>query len=590
MSKQLFGRGGSLARGNVWALVAPYSGPIVLLGLVSLAGAMLEAVFLVSVTGVAMALVNGTDTVGPVLGHTLRLGPALGASALMLLARLICNLGAVQISTDLTARVTVAQREKLAHAYIRSSWAVQQGEPAGRLQALLTGVVGAATNTVSTLTTVVSSLLSLVAFLGTGIAIDPLTAIAALAALVLVGALLTPIRSRIRANSVNLAQSGMSFARAVSELGSLGLEMQTFGVQDNFIAHIDELTAESVALQRRVGRLSGAMSPLYTSLAYGALLGGVAVLTGVEFERIAVIGALMLLMLRALGYGQTLAAAAVALAANSASLDMLRTNYERYANQPASGGTAVPEHAAPLVGTDISFAYQPDRPALADVSFQIEKGEAVGIIGPSGAGKSTLAQLLLGLREPDTGVITAGGVDLREIDRGWWTSRVCLVAQDALLITGTVAENIRFFRPNISDDDLVAAARRAHLLADIEALPEGFATFLGERGAGLSGGQRQRLSIARALAGRPEILVLDEPTSALDGASEAAIRDTLIGLAGSVTLVLIAHRMSTLEVCERIMVVQGGRITGFDRPEALIANNDFYRRAVELAKLRVDID
>ena len=121
------------------------------------------------------------------------------------------------------------------------------------------------------------------------------------------------------------------------------------------------------------------------------------------------------------------------------------------------------------------------------------------------------------------------------------------------------------------------------MLVDIEALPQGFDSHLGERGSQLSGGQRQRLSIARALAGNPELLVLDEPTSALDGQSEALIRDTLGGLHGKVTVVIIAHRMSTLEICDRIMVIEGGRMTAFSSPSALREDSDFYQNAMAVA-------
>jgi len=222
------------------------------------------------------------------------------------------------------------------------------------------------------------------------------------------------------------------------------------------------------------------------------------------------------------------------------------------------------------------------------VMFRIETNEVIGVIGPSGSGKSTLVQLLLGLRDPSDGVVRVGGVDLREVERSWWTSRVAMVAQDALLFTGTVAENIRFFRDGIDDARLREAALQANLLADIEALPDGFDTHLGERGSQLSGGQRQRLSIARALAGKPELLILDEPTSALDVRSEALIRETLTNLRGRATVVVVAHRMSTLEICDRILVIEDGRTTGFDTPHKLYASNEFYRNALAMSGMSVD--
>jgi len=162
------------------------------------------------------------------------------------------------------------------------------------------------------------------------------------------------------------------------------------------------------------------------------------------------------------------------------------------------------------------------------------------------------------------------------------------VAQDANLITGTVAENIRFFRDDIDEDAVRDSAARANVLRDIDALPEGFDAHLGERASRLSGGQRQRLSIARALAGDPALLVLDEPTSALDGRSEGLIRDTLGELRGKVTVVIIAHRMSTLDICDRIMVIEDGRLTALGTPGDLARDSDFYRNAMATAGIATD--
>lgn len=564
------------------ALVSEYRGTIVLLALMSFAGALLEAFFLVIVTGVAMALVTG-GFVGPYLGITLSINQALVIAAIALVTRLVLNLVSNEASSRFTARVTTNERQRLAHAYLRSSWATQQAEPAGRLQELLTSFVGRMTSTASTLTGVVSTSLSLLAFMATGLLIDPGTTLAVLVALALVGALLGPIRERIRRRSAASAQAGLEFANAVSELGSLGQEMQTFGVQDHFIARIDDLTHRTTATQKRVQVLGSSLSPLYMFLAYAAVLVGVAVLSVTGFSNLAVIGAVMLLMLRSLSYGQQLSGLAGGLSAALPFLEKVQESLERYAAEAADNGSSIPTRVAPLQGFDVTYRYADDRPALRHVSFEIRPGEVIGIIGPSGAGKSTLAQLLLGLRPPTEGTIRAGGVDVRDVDRSWWSRRVAFVAQDALLFTGTVAENIRFFREGIGDDALRRAAREANALADIEALPHGFDTHLGQRGSQLSGGQRQRMSIARALVGRPELLVLDEPTSALDGLSEALVRDTLADLRGKVTSVIIAHRMSTLDICDRIMVIEDGRLTAFDTPAALQQHSGFYQDALAIA-------
>ena len=564
-------------------LASNYRGRMSVLASVSFIGALLEAFFLVIITGVAMALVSEKATVGPVLGHSIAVGSALLVAAAVLVMRLLLSLVGVWISAALVADVTTDQRQILAHAYLRTSWAVQQAEPAGRLQALLTGFVQAVSNTISTLAQAITALLSLVAFLGVGLLINPGSTVAVLLALGLVGALLTPLRRRIRRRSSLSAHAGLAFANGVSELGSLGLEMQTFGVQDQITRRIDDLTRQTTDTQKRVQTLTQSLAPVYMSLAYGAVLAGVGVLTVVGFDNMGVIGAVMLLMLRSLSYGQQLAAAAGSLSANAPFLDQVRTTVERYESLPSNAGTLVPTAVTPLEAREVEFGYEAGRVSLSSATFRIETGEVVGVIGPSGAGKSTLAQLLLGLREPTSGMLRVHGVNLCDVDRTWWSTRVAFVAQDAQLLTGTVAENIRFFRDGIDDSALRTAARQANILHELDALPSGFDTHLGERGAQLSGGQRQRLSIARALAGGPELLILDEPTSALDGTSESLIRDSLSRLPSTVTVVIIAHRMSTLDICDRIMVIEGGLITDFDAPATLHQDSDFYRNAMAVA-------
>jgi ABC-type multidrug transport system fused ATPase/permease subunit len=180
-------------------------------------------------------------------------------------------------------------------------------------------------------------------------------------------------------------------------------------------------------------------------------------------------------------------------------------------------------------------------------------------------------------------VFRIGGVDVRDIALSDWQRHVAYVSQEPRLLGGSVAENIRYFRVDIDDRAVVRAAQMSHIHEDVMSWPGGFDHRVGQRLDAVSGGQRQRLCLARALAGRPEILVLDEPTSALDPRSEVAIQRSLEGLRGHVTMFIVAHRMSTLSICDRIMVVEAGRIAGFDTPENLQRVDGYYRAAMELA-------
>ena len=236
---------------------------------------------------------------------------------------------------------------------------------------------------------------------------------------------------------------------------------------------------------------------------------------------------------------------------------------------------------------DIAYSYDGSgRFALSDVSFGVTRGQVVGIVGPSGSGKSTLVQLLLRLRDPTAGRILVDGVDVREISPLDWTRLVTFVPQEPHLYSGTVRENIRFFRSSVRDADVEKAAVRAHLHDEIMAWPEGYDTHVGEQGRKLSGGQKQRVTIARALAGDPDVVVLDEPTSSMDVKSESVIRDTMAELGRDAIVFVVAHRLSTLDLCDRIMVIQDGELRAFDEPKVLEQSSGFYREALELSGLR----
>jgi ABC-type multidrug transport system fused ATPase/permease subunit len=161
---------------------------------------------------------------------------------------------------------------------------------------------------------------------------------------------------------------------------------------------------------------------------------------------------------------------------------------------------------------------------------------------------------------------------------------VAYVPQTSQLVYGTVADNIRFYREGLSDEAVEAAARRAHIHDDVVSWPEGYQTVVGQRASAVSGGQRQRLCLARALVADPDVLILDEPTSALDVKSEQLVQDSLEELKAELVLVLVAHRLSTLSVCDRVMVVVGGRVQALETPEVLMEGNDFYREVTEITR------
>ena len=227
---------------------------------------------------------------------------------------------------------------------------------------------------------------------------------------------------------------------------------------------------------------------------------------------------------------------------------------------------------------DVTFAYGDKTDVLHHVTLHIPAGETVALVGPSGGGKSTLCQLLPRFYDVDSGSISIDGHDVRKLTQGSLRRSIGIVQQDVFLFADTIRENIRYGRPGASDEEVERAARQAEIYDDIMAMPDGFDTYVGERGALLSGGQKQRVSIARIFLKNPPILILDEATSALDSVTESKIQGAFDRLAKGRTTLIIAHRLSTIRSASRILVIRDGRIAEEGSHQALLALNGEYAR------------
>jgi ATP-binding cassette subfamily B protein len=238
----------------------------------------------------------------------------------------------------------------------------------------------------------------------------------------------------------------------------------------------------------------------------------------------------------------------------------------------------------------VSFAYDPARPILHDVSFEIPAGKTVAVVGPSGAGKSTLARLLYRFYDIGGGRITIDGQDIRAVTQASLRAAIGIVPQDTVLFNDTVEYNIAYGRPGASREEVEAAAKAAHIHAFIASTPAGYDTMVGERGLKLSGGEKQRVAIARTLLKNPPLMIFDEATSALDSANERAIQAELKSAAQGKTALVIAHRLSTVADAHEIVVLDQGRVVERGSHPVLLARGGRYAAMWALQQSHPDAD
>lgn len=556
---------------------------VAFLALSSVVGGVVEAAFLVLVTRAGFAASEGDPSLSVGFGVTASIEAVAGIALSLVIARVLLGLATNRLAARISAEAVADLRRDLASGFLEASWPVQQMDRTGQLQELLTSFTQRGAELVASFTAAVSAGFSLLALLALAVIVDPAGSVVVIVAVVVLGSVLRPLRSAVRRQARKAASDGMGFATSLGEISQLGMEMHVFNVQGPTRERVNALIQENASLNERLSFLRSAIPVMYTGLAYMAIVGAIAAVSMSDDRDVTSLGSVMLVMLRSLSYGQGLQTSIASIASTRPFVDSLAAQMAVYRSAAVSDDGAPFEQVGPLELRDVDFEYEQGNPVLTGVSGTIQAREIVGVVGPSGSGKSTLVQLLLGLRQPTAGTIVAGGRPLTDYSRGAIARKITFVPQAAHLIAGSISDNIRFFRAGVSQADIERAARLAHLHEDVAEFPDQYERSVGERGGHLSGGQQQRLCIARALVENPDVLILDEPTSALDVRSEHLVLQTLRELSERMTVIVIAHRMAVLEICDRIMVIQHGRLIAFDTPAALASSNDFYREALEMS-------
>jgi ATP-binding cassette, subfamily B, bacterial len=566
-------------------LIGRQRGKVAALGVLSFIGGAVEAATLALFAQLGAALVKGSNSVSVQfgVGHVhARVVHLIVFAGVLCVVRFLLQLPMSILPAKITADVQASLRVYLIGAFTRASWGEQSRDREGQLQDTMVTQVMQATSGTLQCTVFITTTVTFLALLIAAFALNPLAATLVAVSSLLIFFLLKPFRSMGVRNARLVSRSQTQYAGAIAEGIRMAEETQVFGVghsQRERVGGFIHAARDSVFRFQLLAKL---VSNTYMSLIYLLMVGALAALYAAGKGHAGSVIAVLLLLLRAGANGQLMAATFQGVMQSLPFAERIQSTARRYEDSSPPKGSR-PLGAIESLGFEgVSFAYRTGHPVLRELSFEVNAGETIGIVGPSGAGKSTLVQLLLQLRAPEQGSYVVNGVPALELASADWHRLVAYVPQAPRLLHASVADNIRYFRP-IDEDDVHRAARLARIEDDILQWPQGYETVVGPRADAVSGGQQQRICLARALAARPSMLVLDEPTSALDPRSETLIQESLAALKEELTLFIVAHRMSTLDVCDRVMVIIDGRLVAFDTRELLHEQNAYYRSASLIA-------
>jgi ATP-binding cassette, subfamily B, bacterial len=558
---------------------------VVWLSVASVVSGFAEAGTLALIAEVAASLVSGTKRAHIHAGSlhlVASVGTLIEIALALALVRLVMQIPISILPARIASEVQASLRSKLFYAFTDASWEVQSRDREGQLQDTMTSQTMQATGGALGATSLIANGLNFLTLVVTAFLLNVEAAAGILVAGVLVFLALRPLKEIGVRRARALSKAQVSYASGINEAIRLAEETHVFGVAGSQRGRIDALIEQARDLLFDTQVLTKLIPNLFQSLIFILLIGGLALLHTSGSHHTAALGAIILLLVRSARSGQQGMATFQSLSQSMPFIERTQEAERRYAESKPFEGEEALRTVQTLAFEDVSYSYRVDRPVLSNVSFEVKRGEVIGIIGPTGAGKSTLIQILLRLRQPQSGRYLVNGEPAEQFIGADWHSRVLYVPQEPRLLHASVAENIRFER-ELDAQTVEQAARLAHIHDEITGWSKGYETIVGPRADAVSGGQQQRLCLARALAGRPEVLVLDEPTSALDPNSEALIQESLSGLKQELTLFIIAHRMSTLDICDRVMVIKDGRLLAFDTIELLREHNAYYRSASAIA-------
>jgi ATP-binding cassette, subfamily B, bacterial len=572
-----------------WRELRPYigksTGKLYVLGGTAILSGFTEAALMVAIVRIAIGLADDNKLIN-FKGMNVSIAELFWWSGALLAAGFVFSMINSWLTARLSADALTIARKITFRDFISASWSLQSKEREGHLQEIMSNHVGRVSGATLTLAGCLVSGFNFAALMVAAIYLNWIAALSIVLGVGIMFFILRPMSRAAKKRSRANVAANVAYVGLVSESVTLAQEVRTFNVGRRLVERVDDYVNKASDLTFKTRLLAQTMPTLYQNISIGLVILGMGAVFATGSSGVESLGPVVVLLVRALSYSQQLQTSYHSLAEAAPYLEELQERQDEYRASVEPGGVLAIDHIGKLAFDQVSFSYAPGVPVLRSLSFEVEPGEAIGIVGPSGSGKSTLVQLLLRLRQPAEGRLLVDGLEAEQVSIDSWYRRVAFVPQEPRLFRGSISENIRFFRDELDQDAIERAAKLAYLHDDVMSWTEGYDTDVGERGGAVSGGQRQRIVLARALAEEPDVLILDEPTSALDMKSESLVQDTLEGLKGHSTMFIIAHRLSTLNSCDRIMVLSNGQLQGFDTHAELRRSNPFFAEAVQLSQLR----